>query len=132
MGLVEISGRPARWMVRMGMVKPHDVQALFPRLTLNADQFLRGNVVAIVSGIGPRVARAHRDLHLVRPIKGFPEQYSAALMGVGFLAVLAQLAIYRLTDVQLLLQTCRRHYCSQNRSLRYLSAESHRMVTTTA
>src|SRR5580704_5725764 len=129
---VEIGDRPARRMIGMGVVKTHDVQALLPCLTLNADQFLGGNVVAIMGGIGPRIACTDGYLYLVDPIERLAEQHSATLMGIGLFAMLAQLAINRFTDLQLLPQARRGHHCSQNRSLRYLSAESHRMVTRTA
>jgi hypothetical protein len=116
----------------MRVVETHDIQAAFSRLTLDTDQLLGRNVVPVMGRIGPRIACAHHRLNLVEAFQRLAEEHPAALMGIGLFAMLAQLALDRIADLQLLPHTRTGHYCSQNRSLRYLSAESHKMVTMTA
>src|ERR1700691_4036408 len=107
-------------MVGMRVVKADDVEAALPCLALNADQFLGRDVIAVVGGIGARVARAYGGLHLIDAIECVAEQHAAALMGIGLFAVLAQLALDGITDTEpqlLLLGTLGRtsHHCSQKR-----------------
>src|ERR1700722_19604062 len=118
----------------MGVVKAHNIQIAIPGLALDADQLLGGNVIPVVGGIGPGIAGANRFLHFVAFLERFTEQDATALMGIGLLAMFADLGIDRLRDLQhqFLLRARAAHYCSQKRSLKYLSAESHRMVTITA
>ena len=58
MGLGEIGGGPARGMVRVGVVEADDVFAALAAFTLDADEFLGIDVVAVVGGIGAGVAAA--------------------------------------------------------------------------
>src|ERR1700733_14771590 len=51
-GFIEISRRPTRGVVRMRVVKTHDVEAALPRLALNTHQFLGSDVIPVVGGIG--------------------------------------------------------------------------------
>ncbi len=63
----------------------------FSSLALNADQFLGRDVIAVMSGIGARIACAYGRLHLVDSVEGMTEQHTATLMGIGLFTVLAQL-----------------------------------------
>src|SRR5580658_7750144 len=110
------------------MVETDYVQAALPRLSLNGNQLLGRDVVPVMSGISPCVAGSDSEFDLIGAFQSLPQQDSATFMGIGLFAVLAQLAVNRITNPQ----HRTGHYCSQNRSLRYLSAESHKMVTITA
>ena len=48
-------------------------------------------MVAIMGGIGPRIARANGYLYLIDPFKRLTKEHAATLMRVGFFAMLAQL-----------------------------------------
>src|ERR1700759_620167 len=114
-------------MVRMGVVEADDVEVALPRLALNADEFLRGDVVPVVSRVGSGVAAAPRFVHSIHAIRGAAEQHAATLMGIGFFPMASDRVVYLLSQRQ-----HGRPHSSQNRSLRYLSAESGRIVTMTA
>ena len=128
MRFIQVGGRPARGMVGMGVVEADYVQIALTSLPLNGDQLLGCNVITIMGGIGPRIAGPDSQFHLIDVVQGLAQQDPSTFMGIGLLAVLAQLAVNRVANLQH--RTGR--YSSQNRSLRYLSAESHKMVTMTA
>src|ERR1700735_5412705 len=106
-------------MIGMGVVEADNVQTAFSSLALNADQFLGRDVIAVMGGIGARIARAYGHLYLVDSVERMTEQHTATLMGIGLFTVLAQFAVHRIADTErqllLLLHTLSRtaHHCSQ-------------------
>src|ERR1700679_1673161 len=132
-GFGEVGLGPLRGMVGVRVVKADDVQAEATRLALNFDQLLRGDVVAVVRGVGAGVASADDLLDVIRgrgaiALAGdvLAEQHAAALVRVGLFAVSAQCFVIGILDAK-------HSYSSvQKRSPMYLSAPSHRMVTITA
>ena len=88
MGFVEIGLRPTRRMIGMGVVEAHDVQTTFSSLALNADQFLGRDVIAVMGGIGARVACAYGRVHLVDAVEGVTKGWTRELeiVGIGYRA----------------------------------------------
>src|ERR1017187_6028482 len=124
-GLVKIRLRP---LLRTGVVRVvdvDDVESQAACLTLDFDQFLGRDVVAIVGAVGARIARAYDLPNVISVGRCVAQHSAAALVRVGLLAVRAQGCVVGVAQLQ--------HQPScQKRSLRYLSAESDRMVTMTA
>ena len=58
MGFGEVGLRPLRGVVGVRVVEADDVEAVAARLALDFDQLLRGDVVAVVGGVGAGVAGA--------------------------------------------------------------------------
>ena len=74
MSFSQIGLGPMRRMIGMGMVEAHDLQSRVPSLTLNAHQFLRSNVIAIVRRVGTGVAATDRFGHGAAIVIESPEQ----------------------------------------------------------
>ena len=87
MGFGEVSLRPLRGMVGVGVVEADDVQAEAARLALNFDQFLGRDVVAIMGAVGAGVAGADDLMHVVAIGGCLAEQCAAALVREGLFAV---------------------------------------------
>ena len=90
-GFGEIGLGPLRGMVGVGVVETDDVLAAITALSLDADQFLGVDVVAVVGRVGAGVAAAcgaGDDSRAV--ILEASEQNSAAFVGIGFFAVLTE------------------------------------------
>ena len=58
MGFGEVGRRPLRGVVGVRVVEADDVEAEAAGLALDLDQLLRGDVVAVVRGVGAGVAGA--------------------------------------------------------------------------
>jgi len=80
-------------VVRVGVVEAYDVEALFAAFALGLDEFLRGDVVAVVGGVGAGVAGADELADVEVFFGGFAEKDAAALVRVGFFAVGAELLV---------------------------------------
>ncbi len=92
-GFGEVGRRPLGRVVGVGVVEADDVEARAAGLALDFDELLRGDVVAVVRGVGAGVAGADDlvdDMVAVRSGVGFAEEDTAALVGVGLFAVGAQ------------------------------------------
>ena len=74
MGFFQVRLRPLRRMVRMRMIKADDIQSATPCLLLDADQFLRRNLIAIVSGVGSGIFSRNRVDHGVAVLFHVPQQ----------------------------------------------------------
>src|ERR1039457_334143 len=128
-GFGKVGGRPLCRVVGVGVVKAGDVQPLAARLPLDLHQFHGGDLIAVVGGVGAGVAGAHRGfdqpaLGLVSgPGGGTAQQGAAALVGPGLFTVGADCVVNRAGEAQVA------HASSQNRSVRYFSAESGSTVT---
>ena len=73
------------------MIEPDDLFAALPALALNLDQLFGIDVIAIVGRVEPRVAAPRRAGDGLRAVViKSPEQNAAALVRLGFLAVLAK------------------------------------------
>ncbi len=96
-GFGEVGGGPLGGVVGVGVVEADDVEAGLAGLALGGDEFLRGDVVAVVGAVGAGVAGAEEfgDGEVCRSA-GFAEQDAAALVGVGFFAVGAELVVERM------------------------------------
>src|SRR5581483_9984371 len=126
MSLGEIGRRPLRWMIGMRVIEARNLQPLGPRLALNLHQLHRGNVVAIVRRIRARIARPHGLDNRPGLLHAMAEQGAAALVRIRLFAVSTQAIIDCARHMD------RAHRSSQNRSDKYLSAESGSTVTITA
>ena len=94
--LFVISLRPLGWMIWMGVIKTHNVFPPVATFTLDSHQFLRIDVVAIVSRVGTGVAAASSVCHDPRTvILKSTKEHSAALVWVGFFAVTAKSFVVR-------------------------------------
>ena len=90
-GFGEIGWRPLGGMVGMGVVEADDIFSAVAAFALDANQFARIDVVAVVRRVGPSVAAARRRGHARgRVIFEAAEQHAAAFVWVGFFAVLAE------------------------------------------
>ena len=91
MGFGEISRRPLRRVVRVGVVEADYVFSALAAFALNTNQFPRVDVVAVL-GESVRVLpqRAVEVTTRVPSSSMRPEQDAAAFVGIGFLAVLAE------------------------------------------
>src|SRR5580704_1549234 len=141
----------------MRVVEANDVLATLATFALNTDQIFRIDVVTVVCGIRPRIAGASGGSHDAFVTIHPAEQNSAAFVRISFFAVAANRIVVRLAELQhwfefqivdfrlqiskaipslfnLKSKICNleSHPSSQNLSLKYLSPESHRMVTKTA
>lgn len=86
----EIGLRPLRRMIGMGVVEANDVFSAFPAFALDAYQFSRVDVVAIMGGIGASVATPSRRGDDSSSIVFKPtQQNAAAFVRIGFFPVLA-------------------------------------------
>ncbi len=86
----EVGRRPLRRMVRVGVVEANDVLFTLAAFPLDSDQFFGIDVVAVLRRIGTRVARACEGSYYARAIAiHSTEQDAAALVRIGFLAMLA-------------------------------------------
>ncbi len=65
MGFGEVGRRPLRGMVRVRVVEADDVQSQAACLPLDLHQLLRGDVVAVVRGVGAGIAGADDLLNLI-------------------------------------------------------------------
>ena len=153
----QISRRPARRMVGMRMIEPDDVLSALPAFPLDANQFAWIDVIAILRRIRTRVAAAGNGCHGAHFPVHLAEQNPTALVGISLLAVLAKSVVILALDLQHKNHLPQRHrvtekfktqfvsclcdsvslwwnvcYSCQNLSLKYLSPESHRIVTKTA
>src|SRR5262252_5726906 len=87
-------------MVRMGVVEAYDVLATFASFALDTHQFLGIDVIAVVRGIGARVATTGRASHDTRAvILEASQQNSAALARVRLFAVPANGVVVRLGEL---------------------------------
>src|SRR5579883_1027044 len=111
-------------MVRVRVVEAYDVQTALAPLPLDAHQLLRGDAVAVVRRIGAGIAGPDGLHHLIDALMGAAQQHTATLVRIGFFTMFPQCVV----DWSAELQHCF-YSSSQKRSLRYLSAESGRMVT---
>jgi len=75
----------------MRVVKADDVFSAFASLPLDANQFTRIDVVTILRRVSARVAASHNRTHAAHVPVHPPEQDPTALVGIGFLAVAANL-----------------------------------------
>src|SRR5437867_705672 len=88
-------------MVGMGVVETDDVLTALTPSTLNADQFLGIDVVAVVGGIGAGIAGAGDGSNRADAIFiQLPEQHAAAFVGIGLLAVLPESFVLLAPDIQ--------------------------------
>ena len=71
------------------MVETDDVQVAFAGLALHAHQLARVDVVAVLRRIDAGIAAADGRTHLASVVSYSSQQYSTALVGIGFLAVAA-------------------------------------------
>jgi hypothetical protein len=80
-------------VVGVGVVEAYDVEAGFAGMALGGDEFLRSDVVAVVGAVGAGVAGAEDfgDVQVVGV--RFAEEDTAALVGVSFFAVGADLVV---------------------------------------
>jgi hypothetical protein len=90
-GFGEISLRPLGGMIGMRVIEADNIFSTLAALTLNADQFAGIDIVTVLRGIGTRIAatsgrRNDADAIILRT----SEQYAAAFMRIGFLAVTAE------------------------------------------
>src|SRR5208283_3661581 len=123
--LGKIRLRPLRGTIRVRVIEANDVQTLLACLALDADELLGRDVEAVVRAVGAGVAGADDLADVVAIRRSVAQQHAAALVRIGLFAVRAQGRVVGVAEIQ--------HYPSrQNRSLRYLSAESERTVTMTA
>src|SRR5580692_8144637 len=88
-------------MVGMRVIEADDVLAALAAFALNADEFFRIDAVAVVWRIFAHVAAAGyvRD-GLRTVVLKTAEQHATALVGIGFLAVLAQGDVGRLGNLE--------------------------------
>jgi len=92
-------------MVGVGVVEAYDVEAEATRLTLDLYQLLRGDVVAVVGGVGTGVAGTNDLLNVIyrRGAIAFArdvlaEQDAAALVGVSLFAMGAEGFVVSIVD----------------------------------
>ena len=82
-------------MVRMGVIEADDVLAALAAFALNADEFPGIDLVAVMGRVRARVAAA-RDARddlcdgLGAVVAELAEHHATALVGIGFLSVLAK------------------------------------------
>ena len=122
----------------MRVIEPDDVFPPFPALTLNADQLLRIDVIPVVRRVFPCVS-APGDTRdgLSSIIRKTPEQYPTALMRISFFTVLANGGMIGLRELEhkakgQIFKVEAAYSSCQNRSVKYFSPESQRMVTMVA
>src|SRR5260370_14870674 len=85
----------------MGMVETDDVLAALAAFALDADQFFGIDVVAVLRRVGARVASAGDRCDDAGAVVGHSsEQHSAAFVGIGFFAVLAEGGVVGLGDAE--------------------------------
>src|SRR5882724_6497564 len=99
--LRQIGLRPLSGMVRMRVIETDDVLAVLAAVALDANQFLRIDVVAVVSGIGSRVAGPRHRSHATGAVLAhLSKQHAAALVGIRFFTVLSESFVFFATDIQ--------------------------------
>lgn len=83
------------------MVKTDDVLFALAAFPLNAHQFFRIDVVAVLRRINAGIPSAgERRYHARAVVVEAPQQYAAALVRIGFLAVLAKRVVMGLADAK--------------------------------
>src|ERR1700693_4143040 len=146
--LGKVSLRPACRMVRMRVIKADDVLSPFPPFPLNAHQFTRIDVIAVLRRVGASISAAHNRRDRARISIHLAEQHATALVRIGLFAVAANFLVSWFANSQhgisnFVFPTSavvahgqsgnrKSHPSSQNLSLKYLSPESQKMVTNTA
>lgn len=99
-GLVEIRGRPSRWMIRMRVIEADDVLFAIAGIALGANQFDRINGIPVVLRALACVDAPYDRQHHVRVARECAQQNAARLVGIGFLAVPADLLVLGNSDSQ--------------------------------
>src|SRR5215472_6031967 len=92
-GFGEVGVGPLRGVVGVGVVEADDVEALVAGLALGGDELFGSDVVAVVRGIGARVAGAEKRGDADGGGLGFAEENAAAFVGVGGFAVGAEVVV---------------------------------------
>ena len=101
MRLREVGCRPLRGVVRMGVIKADNILATLAAFALNANQFPRIDVVAVVGRVLARVAAARDARNGLRAVVVEPpQQHAAALMGIGFFSVLTKGGVVGLRELE--------------------------------
>ena len=81
-------------MVGVRVIEADDVVSALAPFTLDADEFLGIDVVAVVSGIGAGVSSTDSRCHdAVAIVIEAAEQYSAAFVRISFFAVAAETSV---------------------------------------
>ena len=131
---VQISARPLCRTIGMGVVETNNVLTRQRRLALNANQFRGINMITVLRRVGARVAARYRRLHRLvaahRRTRPQARRSTHADRSVPRARAVdredpSEFSVPSLTWSPLSSES------SQNRSLRYLSPESGKMVTTT-
>src|SRR5207244_3398187 len=99
-GFGEIGGGPLGGVVGVRVIETDDVERETAGLALDFDELLRGDVVAVVRGVGAGVAGANDLVDVVAFGVGFAEEDAAALVRVGLFAVSAEGFVVGVADVQ--------------------------------
>src|SRR5713101_6245007 len=88
-------------MVGMRVIEADDVFAAPAAFTLNADQLLRIDVVAVVGGIGARIAgTGDRGYGANAVFIHLAEQNATAFVGIGLLAVVPESFVVFASNIQ--------------------------------
>jgi len=102
-------------MVGVGVIEADDVLAALAPFALNADEFLRIDVVAVVRRVVARVAAACDPRNRLRSIiVEAPKQHTATLVGIGLLAVLTNRKVVGLRE----LKHQKNHFTTESQSHR--------------
>lgn len=97
----EVRNRPSRGMIGMRVIEPDDIFPSFPAVALNADKFLRIDVIPVVRRVFPCVSAPGDTRDGLRSIiRKTPKQHTTALMRISFLTVLANGGMIGLRELE--------------------------------